>query len=204
MFKDYLSLLLRQYDLVSISIDPLDLEALITLLDLSLLMGRNLVMGSDRLLWAIEEIERVRPEARNNLYVAEELETPTPLPHISLLQEVFKNPENYLLVIEPTGLLHIFRKLKIWGATSTLTGSVVVLLDPEPRESIKEVEEGALKTWLRSFGIQTLRIRLSGHYLPHQFNSLIEILKTKDIIPLHTEETLLMTKLFEKAQAKNR
>jgi len=32
-------------------------------------------------------------------------------------------------------------------------GSVVVLTDPEPRESIKEVEEIALRKWLRSFGI---------------------------------------------------
>ena len=43
-FRDYISLLLKEYELVSISIDPLDLEAFIAILDLSLLMGRNLVI----------------------------------------------------------------------------------------------------------------------------------------------------------------
>jgi len=77
-------------------------------------------------------------------------------------------------------------------------GSVVVLTDPEPRESIKEVEEIALRTWLRSFGIQTFRLRLSGHYLPYQFNQIINTLKPKHLILIHTEETELVTKLFQK------
>jgi len=102
-----------------------------------------------------------------------------------------------VLIIEPVGLLQIFRKLKIWGESPNLTGSVVVLMDPEPRESIKEVEEGALRTWLKSFGIQALRLRLSGHYLPHQFRDIIETLKPKSLIPLHTEEATLMNKLFK-------
>jgi len=72
-------------------------------------------------------------------------------------------------------------------------------MDPEPRESIKEIEEEALKTWLKSFGIQTFRLRLSGHYLPHQFHNIIETLKPKNLIPLHTEEADLMNKLFQKS-----
>jgi ribonuclease J len=70
-------------------------------------------------------------------------------------------------------------------------------MDPEPRESIKEVEEGVLKTWLKTFGIQTIRLRLSGHYLPHQFFDIIETLKPKNLIPIHTEESDLMNKLFK-------
>jgi len=77
-------------------------------------------------------------------------------------------------------------------------GSVVVLTDPEPRETIKEVEEIALRTWLRSFGIQTFRLRISGHYLPYQFNQIINTLKTKHLLPIHTEETELVIKLFKK------
>jgi len=202
MFRDYISLLLREYELTHISIDPLDLEAFMAILDSSLLMGRNLVIGSERLLWVIDEVEKLRPEALDKIYVSRELEVPTPLilRNISLINDVFKNPESYVLIIEPVGLLQIFRKLKIWGESPNLTGSVVVLMDPEPRESIKEVEEGALRTWLKSFGIQALRLRLSGHYLPHQFCDIIETLKPKSLIPLHTEEATLMNKLFKKIQ----
>jgi ribonuclease J len=70
-------------------------------------------------------------------------------------------------------------------------------MDPEPRESVKEVEESALRTWLRSFGAQVFRLRLSGHYLPHQFRYIVEALKPKDLIPLHTEESNLMNRLFQ-------
>jgi ribonuclease J len=102
-------------------------------------------------------------------------------------------------LIEPVGLLQILRKLKIWGESLNLTGSVVVLTDPEPKESIKEVEERALRAWLRSFGIQTVRLRLSGHYLPHQFSKIIEALKPKHLIPIHTEEANLINRLFQKS-----
>jgi ribonuclease J len=201
MFRDYISLLLREYDLTSISVDPLDLEAFMAILDSSLLMGKNLVIGSERLLWVIDEVKGLKSEALDKIYISEELEVPTPLllRNISLVNEVFKSPENYVLIIEPVGLLQIFRKLKIWGESPNLIGSVVVLMDPEPRESIKEVEEGALRTWLKSFGIQAFRLRLSGHYLPHQFHNIIETLKPKNLIPLHTEETDLMNKLFKKS-----
>jgi len=65
-------------------------------------------------------------------------------------------------------------------------------------ESVKEVEEGALRAWLRLFGAQVLRLRLSGRYLPHRFRGLIELLRPKDLIPLHTEEADLMGRLFKR------
>jgi len=62
------------------------------------------------------------------MHISEELETPAPLSlkSISLINEVFKSPENYVLVIEPVGLLQMLRKLKIWGELPNLIGSVVV------------------------------------------------------------------------------
>ena len=51
-----------------------------------------------------------------------------------------------------------------------LMASVVVLTDYEAKKSIKEVAERALWEVLRIFGFQIFRLRLSGHYLPHQFS----------------------------------
>jgi len=202
MFKEHLSLLLNEYELVSISVDPLDFEAFIAVLDLSKLSGRSLVVGSRRLFWAIEELKRIAPEALENIYVIEELETPPPLPVnlISLAEEVVKKPRDYTIIIEPLGLVQVLRKLKTWRKAPDLTGSAVVLTDPEPRESVKEVEEEALKAWLKIFGIQAFKLRVSGHYLPHHFRYIIESLKPRDLIPIHTEEARLMDKLFKKIQ----
>jgi len=200
MFRECLSLLLREYELVSVSIDPLDLEAFVAMLDLSSLMGRSLVIGSERLLWAVEELERLRPEALGRMCVLEELGVPTPLSlkSVSLAEEVLKGPEGFVLAMEPVGLLQVLRKLRMWGEVSSLAGSVVVLMDPEPRESIKEVEESALRAWLRSFGAQALRLRLSGHYMPHQFRRVIEALRPRDLIPVHTEGADVMVGLFKR------
>jgi ribonuclease J len=89
------------------------------------------------------------------------------------------------------GLLRILRRLKVWGEAPDLAGSVLVLTDPEPRESIKEVEEETLRAWLRIFGVQTYRVRFSDHYLPHQFLYIIERVKPRELIPIHTEEPTL-------------
>jgi ribonuclease J len=203
MFRECLSLLLREYELVSVSIDPLDLEAFVAMLDLSSLMGRSLVIGSERLLWAVEELEKLRPEALGGVCVLEELGVPTPLSlkSVSLAEEVLKGPEGFVLAMEPVGLLQVLRRLRMWGEVSSLVGSVVVLMDPEPRESIKEVEESALRAWLRSFGAQAMRLRLSGHYLPHQFRIVVEALRSKDLIPVHTEEGDVMVGLFKRLAA---
>jgi len=85
----------------------------------------------------------------------------------------------------------------MWREVSSLAGSVV-LMDPESRESVKEVEESALRAWLRSFGTQAMRLRLSGHYLPHQFRKVIEALRPKDLIPVHMEEGDVMVGLFKR------
>jgi ribonuclease J len=85
----------------------------------------------------------------------------------------------------------------MWREVPSLAGSVV-LMDPEPRKSVKEVEEGALRAWLRSFGAQAMRLRLSGHYLPHQFRNVVEALRPKDLIPVHTEGADVMVRLFKR------
>jgi ribonuclease J len=172
------------------------------ILDSSILMGRGLVIGSERLLWMVEELEKIGSKALENMYIVEELEAPTTvgLEETSLTRDVLKRPQEYTVIIEPMGLLKILRKLKVWGEAPDLAGSVLVLTDPEPRESIKEVEEEALRAWLRIFGVQTYRVRFSGHYLPHQFPYIIKRVKPRELIPIHTEEPNTMIRLFTKVR----
>ena len=201
-FSELLSLLFKEYELVAVSIDPLDLEMFTATVNLSKLYGRSLVVGSRRLLWAIEELEKIAPWMLEDLYVIEErgIQLPFQAELISLADEVLKRPGDYVLAIDPVGLLQILRKLKEWEESVDLAGSAVVLTDPEPRESLKEAEEEALKAWFKAFGVHSFRLRLSGHYLPHHFRHIVETLKPRDLIPIHTEEAKLMDKLFKKIQ----
>jgi ribonuclease J len=190
-FSELLSLLFKEYELVAVSIDPLDLEMFTATVNLSKLYGRSLVVGSRRLLWAIEELEKIAPWMLEGLYVIEErdIQLPFQAELISLADEVLKRPGDYVLAIDPVGLLQILRKLKAWEESVDLAGSAVVLTDPEP-----------LKAWFKAFGVHSFRLRLSGHYLPHHFRHIVETLKPRDLIPIHTEEARLMDKLFKKIQ----
>jgi hypothetical protein len=86
------------------------------------------------------------------------------LAQISLVNEVFKDMKKYIVVAEPAHLLEHLRRLKVQGREIDLTNTIALLLDPEPRETVREVENGVLMQWLKMLGVQTQRVRLSGHY----------------------------------------
>jgi ribonuclease J len=135
--------------------------------------------------------------------IPKQLETPKqpppiPLSNVSLVNEVFKDMKRYIVVAEPVHLPEHLRRLKVQGREIDLTNTVALLLDPEPRETVREVENKVLIQWLEMFGAQPQRVRLSGHYQPQQLKQIIQILKPKQLIPIHTEEPELMLKLFEK------
>ena len=123
---------------------------------------------------------------------------PIPLNSVSLVNEVFKYMKKYIIIAEPMHLLEHLRKLKVQRKEIDLTNTIALLLDPEPRETIREVENKVLIQWLKMFGVQPQRVRLSGHYQPQQLKQIIQILKPKHLIPIHTEEPELMLRLFEK------
>jgi ribonuclease J len=135
--------------------------------------------------------------------IPKQLETPKqpppiPLSNVSLVNEVLKDMKRYIVVAESAHLLEHLRRLKVQGREIDLANTVALLLDPEPRETVREVENKVLIQWLEMFGAQPQRVRLSGHYQPQQLKQIIQILKPKQLIPIHTEEPELMLRLFEK------
>lgn len=60
-----------------------------------------------------------------------------------------------------------------------------VLSEPEP-EREEAVEYGVVANWFRILGVQYYRVRASGHYYPYQLKTIIETIKPKEIIPIHT------------------
>lgn len=62
---------------------------------------------------------------------------------------------------------------------------VAILSEPEP-ENEEAVEYSVIANWLRILGVQYYRIRASGHYYPYQLKPIIEAIKPKEVIPIHT------------------
>jgi ribonuclease J len=185
---------------VAVSIDPHDLESLLYLYRVAEESGRYVVVASERIFWMLRYIYGRDPRELNRTLVAQELPKPPPIhvSSVSLVSEVFRDMGSYIVIAEPVQLLEILRKLKTQGMEVDLTGTAALLLDPEPRETVREVENTVLARWLGMFGAQVLRVRFSGHYHPHHFKHLIQVLKPRRLIPVHTENPELVLRLFEK------
>jgi ribonuclease J len=76
--------------------------------------------------------------------------------------------------------------------------AIVLFTNPEPMDMAREEEERVLASWLYRLGVQIYRIRVSGHYFPHEFREIITSLKSKKPIPIHTETPDIMISMFEK------
>ncbi|MEM1982520.1 MAG: hypothetical protein QXZ63_02515 [Sulfolobales archaeon] len=200
VFRESLTYALSTYDLVAVSIDPLDLEAFTLILDSAPMFGKQVVISSKRLLWAVDYLKKVMGRQVENICVALEVGLiPQTYVDIIELSEVFKRRKDYIIVIEPVAFLEILRKLKLWSEERRFTNSAVILMDPEPKETVKEVEEGVIARWLNIFGFEVYRLRISGHYLPHQLSELVGVFKPKAFIPIHTENPSLMMSVYRES-----
>lgn len=199
-FEDIVKSSVKTFSGVIVSIDPHDFEALLYIYSIAEESNRNIVVASQRILWMLKLVSETNPKHMNRTCVALELQKPPPtvVNSVSLVDDVFRNLEEYIVVAEPVHLLELLRRLKVQGKEVDLSNTIALLLDPEPREAVREVENRVLVQWLKMFGVQPQRVRLSGHYQPHQFKQLIQILKPKQLIPIHTEEPQIMLNLFKK------
>jgi len=71
-----------------------------------------------------------------------------------------------------------------------------VLTTPEPAEAEARAEEEVLAAWLSMLGVQIYRVRFSGHYYPHELRRILEALKPKKVVPIHTKKPKLMEALI--------
>ena len=205
ILQDIFATTLLLYDLVAVSIDPLDLELFTFIYSYSQTFGRRVVVASKRIYWILKYLKDLIGMDISNMFVASELETPppTPLDFASIIHDVLKNPREYILVVDLINLLEILRKLRLWTEEISIPKAVALLTDPEPRETPKEVEERVVTKWLKLLGFDVYRVRLSGHYHQHNFQDLINIVKPKKLIPIHTEAPQQMIAIFEKITNKN-
>ena len=105
-----------------------------------------------------------------------------------------RDPGSFLLVQEPIGFLGMLRQMRIWG--EELPGeAIAILTTPEPLEAESEVEEETLAYWLYSLGVKVYRVRLSGHYYPHELRNILNTVKPKKLVPIHTMHPSLVLKL---------
>jgi len=198
-FRSIINKLLMRNSLVTISVDPLDFEMLTAVSELATFAGRTLVLASPRIIdLAPIWLEEFRPKLDSGLGVAMELEKPVMFPTelISIRDDVFRSPGNYLVIQEPVGYLDMLRQMRLWEERLPID-SITVLTSPEPLEAEAEAEEIALVTWLLSLGVQVYRVRVSGHYYPFEFQKLVRAIKPRTLVPIHTKHPGIVHSLYK-------
>lgn len=83
------------------------------------------------------------------------------------------------------------------GGGADLSDGFALLLTSE-HEAEEGLEELAAVGWLRRLGVQPYRVRVSGHYYPHELGRVLGLVKPREIIPVHTEAPELVLELSRK------
>lgn len=195
-FRSILEKLLREDGLRIITVDPLDYELFTLIYESAQATGRIIVVASERLLKTLP----IWLDTTNHSIDMSNIRAPMELGAISRFEiinveaEVYREPRNYLLIQDPISFTEQLRRKMLWGEEPP-RDSTVILTNPEPLESETSLEEEILLRWLNTLGITTYRLRLSGHYYPHQLGTLIKTLKPRETIPIHTRSPKHLLKL---------
>ncbi len=72
----------------------------------------------------------------------------------------------------------------------------LILIVSEPHTEEFSIELAKQLAWFKLAGIQPYRVRVSGHYLPYEYRELLQALKPKKLIPIHTLSPKTMLSMF--------
>ena len=75
---------------------------------------------------------------------------------------------------------------------------VTVLGEPLSEEWI--IEERKVENWLKLLGVTSYRIHVSGHYQPYEFKEILQAVKPRNVIPIHTKATKAILDIFERSK----
>ncbi len=78
-----------------------------------------------------------------------------------------------------------------------LRGGFALLMLSE-HEAEEGAEEAVALSWLRRLGLQPYRVRVSGHYYPHELARLLRLVKPREVVPVHTEAPELLLDLWRR------
>jgi ribonuclease J len=194
-FKRMVWDVIGESDLAVISVDAVDAELLAAVLEIIYIYGRKAVIASPR----IADIAPHLPSSIPKPAIALEVEKSPPpgFELVSLEDEILSRLGEYVVLQDPEDFLNIARRMWLWGR-STPRKTAIVLTTPEPLEAGAEALEEAIANWTAKIGATIYRIRMSGHYYQHELWKILEAVKPKKLIPIHTKALQAMLSIFNK------
>ncbi len=172
-----------------IALDSMDVDTFLSLTRLFINYGKMIIIASKELLDTAKYLldhELLNEDVTKFLIAADED------PILSeVLNEVARRSGDYVIFTEINDVPNLLRKMKSLE-------SIKILISMEAEAPSEGSFEGPLDEWLSMHNTVTYRVRLSGHYYPHQLRTIAQYIRPRRVVPIHTEEPQLMLKLINK------
>ena len=174
--------------LIMISVDPIDLEGLVSLLLITKMKGKIPVFSGRRLI----EMTNLWNSKFQLVDTAYQFEDKSIEFNIIDEEEILNSPQDYVIFTVKGNLINFGRRL-----SDASKGSVIISISTESKAESGE-DENVEDNWYRALGFIIYRLRMSGHYYPYELKNILETIKPKKIIPIHTEATSVMCEYVKK------
>lgn len=199
-FKALLRELLENYkhDLLFISTHPLDLETTLVILELLWEHGFTPVFTNNYYAKLLDtQIDEVGYEVGGELlYAPSKVSGAKILNNFETAYLSELRGSRIAVFVPAYGVKEMKDVLDMLSADSSGVIHITVFGEPLAEEWV--VEEKKVANWLSLLGITSLRMHLSGHYLPFEFKEILDAIKPRKLIPIHTESPSTMLTLFGK------
>jgi ribonuclease J len=176
-----------------VALHRLELDLLAALLEELKAIGRRVVIASRKLLDVVELwLGRLELPAEDLLRAPALADEPSTIELAG--PEDLRDPSGYVVAADLYELVEFARDA---APEVGLRGGLALLMLSE-HEAEEGLEEAVALGWLRRLGLQPYRLRVSGHYYPHELARLVQLVKPKELVPVHTEDPGLVLEFFDK------
>jgi ribonuclease J len=180
--------LVSSHKQVIATLHGLDLEYAYALIKLALNLNLRVYVASPQIAKLFEKISQlpIRPKLIESYvdYLAE-MEKVT----------IESIPEKALILVSYREVLDFIKDLRV---SRTLSDNAVAIFS-EPEPQVEESSDyGIFANWMVKMGMQSYRIRASGHYYPYQLRKILNTIRPKKIQVIHTDRPELFCSMAEK------
>jgi ribonuclease J len=177
---------------IFVSVDKTDLDSFAAFALLAKEYGRNPLILTSKL---AESVDALGIENMIGVKIFQVEDVPKPIFPVELKEEALNHPKDYLFFSTPKEIVNTLRALPKSSRENIVGGTVISMLSEEPEEGS---EESISDVWIRKLGLSMLKLRMSGHYYPYQLDKILDTIKPKTIIPVHTEVPETVCKIASK------
>ena len=175
-----------------IALHRLELDLLAFILDEVKAFGRHAILASSKLLDVLEAWAPGLGIPLDN--VSRPLSLADKVSRIHLISpDEIRDLSKFVVIADLLDLVDFARAIP---SELSLKGGFALLMLSE-HESEEATEEAVALRWLGRLGVQTYRLRVSGHYYPHELVKLFKLVKPREVIPVHTEAPELLIDLWK-------